>query len=165
VVQHQYFNLGTGPDILDHTFEVRADRYTETDAALIPTGRLPPVDGTRYDLRQARTLRDADGRELSYDLNLVLETPRDIADPVAIVRGPDAALTLKLWTDQPGVQFYNAVYTDVPVPGLDGRRYGQYSGFCLEDQHFPDAVHRANFPPIWHSPERPYAHWCEIEIA
>ena len=31
--------------------------------------------------------------------------------------------------------------TNVPVPGLGGRTYGRYSGFCLEDQAFPDAVH------------------------
>jgi len=25
---------------------------------------------------------------------------------------------------------------------------GQHSGFCLETQHFPDAVHHENFPSI-----------------
>ena len=54
--------------------------------------------------------------------------------------GPDRALTLKLWTDRPGVQFYNGVWTDIPVPGLNGKHYGKYSGFCLEDQLFPDII-------------------------
>ena len=30
---------------------------------------------------------------------------------------------------------------------------------------FPDAVHHPHFPSIWYSPERPYSHWCAIEIA
>jgi aldose 1-epimerase len=82
-----------------------------------------------------------------------------------VVTAPDGELTLKLWTDREGLQFYNGVYTDIPVPGLNGKHYGHHSGFCLEDQSFPDAVHHPHFPSVWHSPERPYAHWCEFEIA
>ena len=55
--------------------------------------------------------------------------------------------------------------TNVPVPGLGGKRYGRYSGFCLEDQAFPDAVHNPHFPNIIITPDRPYSHWCEFEIA
>ena len=29
VVQHQYFNLGTGPDVLDHNYKVAASAYTQ----------------------------------------------------------------------------------------------------------------------------------------
>ncbi len=78
--------------------------------------------------------------------------------------GPDGELTLTLKSDRPGVQLYNCVTTNVPVPGLGGRRYGHHSGFCLEDQAFPDAVHHSHFPNIIYAPERPYSHWCEFEI-
>jgi aldose 1-epimerase len=81
-----------------------------------------------------------------------------------VVKGPDEALTLKLWTDRPGLQLYNAVYTDVPVPGLGGKRYGVHAGFCLEDQDFPDALHHPHFPSILYGPGRDYSHWCEMEI-
>lgn len=165
VVQHQYFNLGTGPDIHDHKVEIRASAFTETDEDLIPTGVIVPVARTQYDLRKPRTLRDSTGRPLRYDVNLVLDQTRDLRDPVAIVAGPDEALTLRLWTDRPGLQFYNGVYTDIPVPGLGGRHYGRHSGFCLEDQAFPDAVHHPHFPSIWYGPDRDYSHWCEFEIA
>ncbi len=164
LVQHQYFNLGTGPDILDHQVQINANAFTETDEDLIPTGVIRPVKGTQYDLKTPRALRDAAGQPLKYDLNLVLDPGRDLRDPVATVRGPDGALTLRLWTDRPGVQFYNGVYTDIPVPGLHDKHYGHHSGLCLEDQAFPDAVHHSHFPSIWYSPERPYSHWCEIEI-
>jgi aldose 1-epimerase len=162
VVQHQYFNLGTGTDVLDHTYQVMADGYTEPGDHLIPTGKILPVDGTKWDLRQPRTLRDASGRPVDYDGNVVLPDGRDVKDPVAIVTGPDGALTLKLWTDRPGVQFYNSVWTDVHPEG--GPDFGKYAGFCLEDQDFPDAVHHPNFPSTIYGPERPYAHWCEFEI-
>ena len=51
------------------------------------------------------------------------------------------------------------------VPGLGGKTYGRYSGFCLEDQAFPDAVHHPHFPNIIITPDKPYSHWCEFEIS
>jgi aldose 1-epimerase len=165
LVQHQYFNLGTGADVLDHSYQIWANAFTETDEDLIPTGLIVPVARTQYDLRKPRTLRDWAGKPVKYDVNLVLDQTRDIKDPVAIVTGPDNALRLKLWTDRPGLQFYNGVYTDIPVPGLNNKHYGNHSGFCVEDQAFPDAVHHPHFPSVWYWPGKDYSHWCEIEIA
>jgi aldose 1-epimerase len=165
VVQHQYFNLGTDPDVLDHTFQINANAYTELDAELIPTGVIRPVAGTQYDFRTAHNLRNNAGNPASYDINLVLDTNRRFEDPIATAIAPDASLTLKLFSDQPGLQFYNAVYTDVQMLGLDRKHYGRFSGFCLEDQAFPDAVHHPHFPSIWYSPDRHYGHWCEFEIS
>lgn len=165
LVQHQYFNLGTSGHVLDHRYRVAANAYTETDATLIPTGNILQVmPGSSRDFTAARTLRDARGKAISYDGNFVLDSGRDVGEPVATVTAPDGDLTLRQWTDRPGLQFYNAVYTDIPVPGLGGKHYGQYSGFCLEDQSFPDAVHHPHFPSIIITPDRPYAHWCEFEI-
>jgi len=165
LVQHQYFNLSGAPTTLDHKVSIKASAYTENGEDLIPTGIIRPVDGTKWDFRTAKTLRDATGQPVAFDGNLVLDNGRDLAEPIAIVTGEDGALTLKLWTDRPGVQFYNGVYTDMPVPGLGGKSYKNFSGFCLEDQAFPDALRRPYFPNIIYSPERPYAHWCEFEIA
>jgi aldose 1-epimerase len=166
VVQHQYFNLGSSGTVLDHRYRFTADRYTPVDGAdLIPTGDILPVAGTQWDFRAGRTMRDAAGNPVEYDGNLVLPDGRDTAEPVAVVTGEDGELTLKLWTDRPGLQVYNSVWTQDGIPGLGGRRYGRHSAFCLEDQDFPDAVHHANFPSIIYGPDRPYSHWCEIEIA
>ncbi len=165
LVQHHYFNLGLGPDVLGHRYRIDAPAFTEPGADLIPTGAILPVAGTQYDLRSERGLRDAEQRPLSYDVNLVLASGREPHEPAAEVTSPDADLMLRLWTDRPGLQFYNSVYTDVSVPGLAGRRYGAYSGFCLEDQAFPGALHHPHFPSIIHGPGNDYRHRCEIEIA
>lgn len=165
LVQHQYFNLGTGGDVLDHTIQVNSSAYTELGEDLCPTGAILPSAGTQYDLRAGRTMRDADGKPVAYDIGMVLDTGRKHDEPIATVTGPDDALTLKLWSDRPGLQVYNGVWTDIPVPGLGGRRYGKHSGLCLEDQAFADAVHNPHFPNVIHSPGRPYSHWCEFEIA
>lgn len=165
LVQHQYFNLGTGADVLDHSIQVNSSAYTLLGDDLAPTGAILPSAGTQYDLRQARIMRDAAGAPVDYDIGMVLDTGRNHADPIATVVGPDKALTLKLWSDRPGVQVYNGVWTDIPVPGLGGKHYGKHAGFCLEDQAFADAVHNPHFPNVIYSPERPYSHWCEFEIA
>jgi aldose 1-epimerase len=166
LVQHHYWNLGLGADVLSHQYQFASGAYTEGGNLLIPTGAILPSKGTQYDFRTARTMRDpATERPLHYDTNLVLDQQRDDKDPVAVVKGPDGALTLKLWTDRPGLQVYNAVYTDVAVAGLGGRRYGAHSGFCLEDQDFPDAVNHPHFPNTIYTPDRPYTHMCAMEIA
>lgn len=164
LVQHQYFNLGTTEDVLDHSIQVNSSAYTELGSDLAPTGAIMPSRGTIYDLRTPRTMRDAAGKPVDYDMGLALDTGRKTADPIATVVAPDKALTLKLWSDRPGVQVYNGVWTDIPVPGLNGKSYKKHSGFCLEDQAFADAVHNPHFPSVIYSPDRPYSHWCEFEI-
>jgi aldose 1-epimerase len=166
VVQHQYFNLGTGFDVLDHQLTINASARSEVDGHLIPTGAILPVRGTDYDFREGHALRRADGSAIDCDLNLVLDTGRDLAEPLATVKGPDGALTLKLRSDQPAVQLYNSINmpAELPVPGLGGKRYGRYAGLCLEDQMYPGALNQPHFPSIICSPDEPYYHWCEIEI-
>lgn len=165
LVQHQYFNLGSSDTVVDHTIQVNSSAYTQLGDDLAPTGAILPSSGTIYDLRTPRTMRDAGGNGVDYDIGMALDTGRNLSDPIATVVGPDKALTLKLWTDRPGVQVYNGVWTDIPVPGLNGKTYKKHAGFCLEDQSFADALHNPHFPNVIHSPDRPYHHWCEFEIA
>jgi aldose 1-epimerase len=165
LVQHQYFNLGTTDTVLDHSIQVNSSAYTELGPDLAPTGAILPSHGTIYDLRQPRTMRDTAGAPIDYDIGVVLDTGRKTSEPIATVISPDRDLTLKLWSDRPGLQVYNGVQTDLTIPGLGGRIYRKHSGFCLEDQAFADAVHNPHFPNVIYSPERPYNHWCEFEIA
>lgn len=162
VVQHQYFNLGTGKDVLDHAFKVNASAYTELGGPLIPTGAILPVEGTVWDFRAGRTMRDVAGKPIDYDGNVVLATDRRFEDPVAVVTGPDQALTLKLYTDQPGLQIYNSVTTEASA---EGKHFGHHCGFCLEDQGLPDSVNNPHFPSTIYGPDRDYSHRVDIEIA
>ena len=166
LVQHQYFNLGTSDQVLDHSYWFAVNATSEVGSDLIPTGNIIEAKpGTQWNFRTPKGLRDSSGQPIGYDGNMVLDNSRDLAEPVAIVKSPDGDLTLKLWTDRPGLQFYNAMMTDAPAGiGLNGKTYGKYSGFCLEDQSFPDAVHHPHFPNIIITPDKPYSHWCEFEI-
>ena len=46
---------------------------------------------------------------------------------------------------EPGVQFYTAGYLDGSLEGRGGAKYHKFAGFCLETQHFPDAVNQPEF--------------------
>lgn len=164
LVQHHYFNLMGAGDILDHRLTAAGAAFTEVDAALIPTGRILPVAGTHLDFRGGRTFRDAAGAPVLYDNNLVLDTGRDPAAPAAVLTAPDGSLTLKLWTDRPGLQVYNGAKVNVAVPGVGGSPYGAFAGLCLEDQDYPDAPNHGHFPCTVVRPGAPYRHACAIEI-
>lgn len=165
LVQHHYFNLGVSDNVLDHTVHMPfSENRTVLDTQSIATGEILPVQDTPFDFTSPRTLRDANQDPIIYDLNYVL-AERDQSAPIAIATGEDKALTLKLWSDRPGLQFYNGAWTNVPKIGSGNRHLTPYSGLCFEDQMFPNAVNHPQFPSIICTPDNPYRHRCEIDVS
>ena len=165
LTQHAYFNLDGSADVLDHDVTLFADFFTPSDPELIPTGEIRAVAGTPYDFRSERPVRNPGGT--AYDTNFVAARPigGDGLAPVARVRSPKNGLTLSLFSDQPGVQFYDAPTLNIPVPGLDGARYGAHAGLCLEPQAFPDSPNRRHFTDTVLRPGGTYRHVSEFRFA
>ena len=150
---HIYFNLLGRRDvtILDHRLTIAADGFTPVGAGLIPTGAIAPVAGTPFDLRKGERLGDVLARHdpqltlgEGVDLNWAL-TPR--AEPALMLQAPDGA-TLRLTTDQPGLQVYTGQALQVP--------FVAHGGLALEPQGFPDAVNHPGFPDAILRPGRTY---------
>lgn len=148
VAHHGYFNLDGGETILDHELMLAADRFLPTDEDQIPTGEMRDVEGTAFDFRDMRPIRcEKAGAQVEYDHNFCLSEARVAKRSVALVRSLHSGVTLEVRTSEPGLQFYAGHKLKVSVPGLKGRRYGPFAGFCLEAQNWPDAPNHPNFPP------------------
>lgn len=144
LAQHSYWNLDGDGDVRGHRLAVAAERFTETDGGLIPTGDLASVVGTPFDFRQGRRIGAQGAAPL--DLNLVMaEGPRPVPRLAARLEG-ERGVTMTLATTAPGLQIYDAAWLAVAAPGLDGRRYGPQAGLCLEPQLWPDAINQPGFP-------------------
>lgn len=147
VCQHSYFILDGNQTTAAHELEIAADAYLPTDDRQIPEGGPRDVTGTPFDFRKMKSIvQEENGEQVLYDHNFCLSDERVGMREVAHAVSRDSGVSLRVRTTEPGVQFYAAFKVDVPVPGLEGRRYGPFSGFCLETQIWPDAVNQKGFP-------------------
>ncbi len=163
---HAYWNLagqGSG-GVLDQQLKLFAAAYTPVDATLIPTGEVRGVAGTPFDFTAAKPL----GREIAapdpqlgfgggYDHNFVLQGETGVPHPCAEAYSPATGVCMRMDTTLPGVQLYTGNCLE-EVQGKGGAAYGRHSGFCLEPQYFPDAVHRPEFEQNLLLPAKPQRH-------
>ncbi len=153
LTNHSYFNLAGHGDILGHELTLFAAGFTPVSKELIPTGEIEPVENTRMDFRQGRPIASG-----GYDHNFVLSNYDGSLKPAARLYEPNSGRVLEILTTEPGIQFYSGNFLDGSFTGKGGFVYHQYTGLCLEPQHFPDAPNHANFPSTVLRPGEVYRH-------
>ena len=153
LTNHSYFNLAAGGGILGHELTLHADGFTPVSQELIPTGEIEPVENTRMDFRQSRPIASG-----GYDHNFVLSDYDGSLRRAARLFEPRSGRVMEILTTEPGIQFYSGNFLDGSLKGKGGVVYHQYTGLCLEPQHFPDAPNRPNFPSTVLRPGEVYKH-------
>jgi aldose 1-epimerase len=152
---HPYFNLGGGFDG-EHFLQIPADHYLPvSDRDLIPSGELCPVQGTPFDFRQSTLLElpaAPSHPQLviagGYDHCFARDTRTHEA---AILRSERSGITLRLRSNQPGLQFYGGQALPQEYPQLR-------HGISLEPQRFPNAPNEESFGCSILRPGEIYSH-------
>ncbi len=166
LTQHSYFNLSGDFSqlILDHEVEIDADKYLAVDGGLIPTGELATVEGSPFDFRKPKLIREgitAEDEQIKlgggYDHCWVLNNDEAGYRSVAKAYHSGSGRTLEVLTDQPGMQFYTGNFLDGTLARPNGGTYAKRSGFCFETQHFPDSPNQPKFPSVTLEPGDKYS--------
>ena len=142
LTNHSYFNLDGGGDILHHGLQLEADEFLAIDDEILPTGAMLPVEGTAFDFtRMKRVGLDIDDPDPQlilgggYDHCFVLREAEVKNTPRLAATLEGSLARMKVYTTEPGIQFYSGNQLTNPRQGL-----------CLETQHFPDSPNHPEFP-------------------
>jgi aldose 1-epimerase len=160
---HTYFNLageGSG-DVYGQELRINSEKFTPTNANLIPTGTFASVAGTPFDFRHmkaiGRDIRNAsapEGNQLvlahGFDHNWILQGGSGLK-LAAVALDPRSGRKVTTFTTEPGLQVYTGNFLVGDLVGTSGRTYRQGDAFTLETQHYPDSpnhIGQAGWPSV-----------------
>ncbi len=149
---HSYFNLAgyKSNNLNNHYLQLNSNWYTETNAELLPTGKLVNTSDSPLHFKHKTNLHHA----LSHcsnafiqglDHNFKIETYDGTLQLAAVLSEHTTGRKLCYYTSMPGVQVYTGNHLDGAFQGKHGRTHLQHSGVCLETQYFPNAINQDNF--------------------
>lgn len=170
MTNHAYFNLHGSGTVLNHILQMNSESILEVDDKLIPTGKYISVKDTAFDFNSPKRIgQDIEKVLPGYDncyttcwhskdsewVSPTEECFTSAGGECAVLTDPETNRTMKVYTNQPGIQVYSANWIE-GVTGKLGRVYKRHDAVCLETQAFPDALNKENFPSAVLEPDDTY---------
>ncbi len=154
LTNHAYWNLSGQKrrSILDHELQLICDAYLPVDKNLIPTGEVKKVEGTPFDFQNVHTIGERLEQAGGYDHCYVYRMEKGSCDKIAVAYDPESGREMTVYTTEPGVQFYSGNF----LHRKEEQGFKVYDGFCLETQHFPDAINQKDFHSVVLNPGETY---------
>lgn len=147
LTNHAYFNLQGADSLsecLEHSLILYAEQYVPNNEHGLPLGHFANVQGTGFDFRQAKTLKQhflQDEQQKivgGYDHSFLLHDWHNDAYLAAKATSPDKKVTMNVRTSKPAVQLYTGNFLQ-GCPNRTDSVYNNYAGFALETQFIPDS--------------------------
>ncbi|MBU2527087.1 MAG: galactose mutarotase [Bacteroidetes bacterium] len=141
LTNHAYYNLAGKGHILNHSLKLNSQSYLETDAKLLPSGKLLSVSATPLDFMSNRAI-GAHQAFKGIDDCFLLNKETDLA---AELFASETGIRMQVHTNQPAV----VVFTPPDFQkqnNLFENRYDRFSSICFETQYPPDAPNCNQFP-------------------
>ena len=170
MTNHSYFNLDGNPSgsAMNHTLYLASDSITPVDDTFMTSGEMLAVAGTPFDFNTPKVISqdvtNFDNEQVKFgkgfDHNWVLKTKGNINQVAAKLVSPVTGISLKVYTNEPGIQVYTGNFLDGTVKGKKGIVYQQRASVCLETQHYPDSPNKIHWPSVILEPGKIYQSHC-----
>ena len=143
---HSYFNVDGSDSVLNQELKIESTQFSLNDSDGMATGVIRDTEDTPFDFREFHTIGE---RINDDDIQLKEALGYDHYCPIpgtgmrkmAELKGKKVSVSL--WSDLPGMQFYSANYTD-GLTGKYGRKYTPRCAMALEAEFCPNAVNYEN---------------------
>ena len=161
ITNHSYFNLAGDLEVNGDAqkLQIAADNICELAEGLIPTGKYLAVEGTTFDLRKGKIIKEgiAEGHPQfnitrAYDHPFVLNHSGLNGAPQLVLHSPHSGITMEAYTTQRVAVIYTGNFLDeVPVfdkvctPQEKPVKNPRFAGVAIEMQDFPDGINQPNF--------------------
>ncbi|MBT3207090.1 MAG: galactose mutarotase [Bacteroidetes bacterium] len=173
LTSHPFFNLEGEdfPNVLNHQLKINADSYLSMSPDFVPEKKINLQSDSVFDFNNFKKI----GKDIhtnhpqlilakGYDHNFILNE-NDAKTTAASVYASKSGISMDLYTNQPGIQFYTGNGLNGTDTGKTGNSYKKHAAFCLEPQHFPDSPNNPDFPLIELNPNEKYYHFTKFHFS
>lgn len=162
LTNHSYFNLSGDLSINgdEQLIRISANEFCPVKLNMIPTGEKMSVDGTCFDLREYRKIKDGIAMShpqfeitRAYDHAFVLDKTKDVA---LSLYSEHSGIELNMETSQNCMVVYTGNFLDEVKPFGDLKENSRFLGVALEAQNYQNGINIENFDSKMTKPTMPY---------